>query len=310
MTKRLKATHTGPLKIGDISIPCAVLEDGTRVLSEHGITTALRSRSGASKRLKKHATDGDRAPLPVFVAPDSLKPFISDELKDGPLNPIEYEVGKHVRRGFRAEVLPQVCEVWLKARDAGVVQKQQMKKCRQAEILMRGIAHIGIISLVDEATGYQYVRDREELQKILAAYIRPELMPWTRRFPDDFYKEMFRLWGWKYPPDSRKGAPRGPRYAGKLTRQLVYEKLPSGVIDELERRNPSDDKGQRSKRHHQWLTDDIGNPHLGKQVAVATTLMRISLNKAQFKRNFARAFPEGHQQAEMFDESDSGAIDV
>ncbi len=50
MSEKLpKATHTGKLKIGDIVIPCAVLDNGVRILSEHGITTAFGSRSGASK---------------------------------------------------------------------------------------------------------------------------------------------------------------------------------------------------------------------------------------------------------------------
>jgi hypothetical protein len=49
-----KATHIGILEIGEISIPCAVLKDGTRVPSENGITNALLgSRSGASKRMKR-----------------------------------------------------------------------------------------------------------------------------------------------------------------------------------------------------------------------------------------------------------------
>lgn len=48
-----KATHCGELVIVDISIPCAVLNDGRRVLSENGITVAiLGGRSGASKRAK------------------------------------------------------------------------------------------------------------------------------------------------------------------------------------------------------------------------------------------------------------------
>lgn len=93
-----------------------------------------------------------------------------------------------------------------------------------------------------------------------------------------------------------------PRYAGKLVKQLIYEKLPPGVMNELERKNPPTQKGTRKYKHHQWLTDDIGNPHLEKQVAVVTALMRISPDWRAFKRNFARAFPVGHQQKDLFPE--------
>jgi len=114
-----------------------------------------------------------------------------------------------------------------------------------------------------------------------------------------FYKEMFRLWGWKFQPKADKGAPRGPRYAVKLTKKLVYEQLPPGVIEELERVNPADEKWQRKHKHSQFLTEDIGNPHLEKQVAITTTLMKISPNKRIFERHFARAFPSGPEQGEF-----------
>ena len=63
---------------------------------------------------------------------------------------------------------------------------------------MRAFARVGITALVDEATGYQYEREHDELQKILKAYISEELLPWQKRFPDIFYKELFRLNGWNY----------------------------------------------------------------------------------------------------------------
>src|SRR6266487_4094688 len=148
------------------------------------------------------------------------------------------------------------------------------------------------LALVDEATGYQAERDKDELQTILSAYIAPELMPWTRRFPPEFYEQMFRLWGWQYRPLSIKR----PRHAGKLTSQLIYEKLPPGVLEELRRKNPPDETGRRKHKHHQFLTDDVGNPHLEKQLAIVTTLMRISPNWRVFMAHFSRAFPSDVEQ--------------
>ena len=65
MEKILKATHTGKLQLGEESIPCAVLENGQRIISEFGISNALKSRSGASKRMKT-ASSEDGAPVPIF----------------------------------------------------------------------------------------------------------------------------------------------------------------------------------------------------------------------------------------------------
>jgi hypothetical protein len=299
MERRIvKATHFGDLEIPGLDpIPCAVLEDGTRVLSERGVTKALGGkRGGAHWRRKKEITTG--ASMPVFISANNLKDFIDNDLELALSSPIWYGGRRGgVANGVNAAALPKICEVWLKARDAKPKgwTKSQANIARAADILMRGLAHVGVIALVDEATGYQVDRDRAELHAILAAYISKELMPWTSRFPLDFYREMFRLRNW---PFSHISKVKGPRYAGKLTNELVYKKLPPGVLDELRRRNPANEKWQRKHKLFQFLTDDIGNPHLEKQVAVVTTLMKVSPNWKIFERNFHRAFPRpgGEQQ--------------
>src|SRR6185312_10109775 len=197
------ASFTGDLKIGDTIIPCAVLDDGTRVVTENGLTNALLgSRSGASKRLKRASVE-QGAPLPLFIAPGNLKPFITKELLDGPLKPITYIQGDRKVSGFDATALPTVCEIWLRARADGRLQAQQADKAKQAEILMRGLARVGITALVDEATGYQDARARDALAKILEAFVAKELQPYLKRFQPEFYKQVYRLRGWAFPSEPK-----------------------------------------------------------------------------------------------------------
>lgn len=65
-----KATHTGELKIGDLTIPCAVLDDGTRLISERGIIKALGEKEvdhiGAEKRRLEKAPIYQFLPLPTI----------------------------------------------------------------------------------------------------------------------------------------------------------------------------------------------------------------------------------------------------
>jgi hypothetical protein len=289
MTEKIpKATYPGTIEIGDIKIPCAVLEDGTRVLSEHGVTTAMKSRSGASKRRKKILLEEGRAPLPVFMAPGNLKPFISDELHVGLTNPIKYRVGNRIAQGYSAELLPQICDVWLKARDEGKLKDTQLRKCKQAEILMRGLAHIGIIALIDEATGYQEIRDRVALQKILEKYLTDEWGKWTKTFPDEYYKELFRLKGLPYPPATAKR----PSYIGHWTNDIVYSRLVPGVVKELKNKNPRLPSGQRKRKHHQYLTRDIGHPALKEHLSNIIFLMRGCTKWDDFKRRLNRSRPK------------------
>jgi hypothetical protein len=155
-------------------------------------------------------------------------------------------------------------------------------------MLTRGLAHVGIIALVDEATGYQDVRDRLALQAILDAYLRKELAAWAKRFPEEFYRQIFRLrdWQWKGMKVNR------PQIVAKYTNDLVYERLAPGILDELQRRNPKDEKGQRQAKHHQWLTD-VGHPALAQHLHAVIGFMRASARWDQFYRLLQRAFPKG-----------------
>lgn len=286
-----KATHRGEIVLGSARIPCAVLDNGSRVLTESGITNALLgSRSGASKRLKKSQREAG-AHVPLFLAPDRLKPFISQDVIDGPLAPVQYMDGSRTITGYDATVLPAVCDIWLKARDAGALQAQQLEKAQKADSLMRALAHVGVVALVDEATGYQEVRDKKALQAILDQYLRIEFAAWAKRFPDEFYQEMFRLKGWSYNPLSVAR----PGVVGKYTTDIVYERLAPGIVEELERINPKNDKGNRKNRHHQWLSDDVGHPALAQHLHASIGLMRASEGWEDFMRLLDRAFPKkGH----------------
>ncbi len=202
----------------------------------------------------------------------TLKAFIGADLALSIGNPIQFTSNNLPTTGFEATILLQICDAILTARDADVLKtEQEQRYAKAADTLMRAFATVGIIALVDEAK---------------------------------FYEQMFRLRNWQYRPLSTKR----PLTAGKLTNQLVYEKLPPGVLDELRRKNPTDETGRRKHKHHQFLTNDVGNPHLEKHLAVVTTLMRISPNWRVFMSHFSRAFPPEAEQMtfEFEDEEETG----
>ena len=209
-------------------------------------------------------------------------------------------IPKHGGRalGINAEAIPLICDVWLKAREIGVLRQSQRHLCEAAEIIMRGLAHVGIIALVDEATGYQYDRDRDALAKILEAFVAKELRKWVKTFPPDFYREMFRLRGWEFPDTAAK-----PPLVGKLTDNVVYQRLAPGVRDELRSRNPSDEKGRRRHKHHQYLTENVGFPRLREHLASVTSLMKISKNWKDFLVYLEKVHPKYNTTMQLpFDE--------
>ena len=285
----------GILKIGEAELPCAVLDTKQRVLTQSGVMVAL----GRARQAKgRQYYEGD-VNLPAFLTAKNLKPFIPSELYVTS-SQVEFRTKRGAKAfGYPAELLPKVCRVFIHADDAGKLTKNQKHIADQARVLLDGLADVGIIGLVDEATGYQEKRAKDELQQILAAYISPSLLPWTERFPIDFFREMFRVWGWPWPSHDTYRGPLGPRYAGKLIRQLVFENLPPNVLDELDRLNPADEKWQRKNRMTQLLTSQIGNPHVEKLVANITMLFRLSDNKKDFWKLYGKAFQKPGYQLEL-----------
>jgi hypothetical protein len=283
-----RATHKGEIPIGDTRIPCAVLDNGMRVLTETGITKALLgTRSGASRRRRMAHLDQGTL-LPLFVAPGNLKPFITEELISGPLKPQVYLEGARTVIGFEATVLPAVCDIWLTARQKGALVARQADKAMNAEILMRGLARVGIIALVDEATGYQEVRDRFALQQILDAYIGKELAKWVKTFPDEFYEHVFRLKHWKFDAGSTKR----PMMMAKLTADLIYSRLAPGVLDELRRITPKDEKGRRKNKLFQNLSADVGHPALRDHLSGVIFLLKANEDWDVFYRALHRVAPQ------------------
>lgn len=294
-----KATHPGVIKIGDIRIPCAVLDNGKRVLTEHGITTAiLGSRSGASKRIKK-MQEINGAPVPLFLAPNNIKSLISKELWDGPLTPILYYENDKIVSAYDANLLPAVCDIWLKAREIGVLQKQQYNKAQKAEILTRGLASVGIIALIDEATGYQAIRPYDALQKYLEMIVRKDLAAWAKKFPDEFYENIYKLKNWTWPGMKKNRFSVVAHY----TRDLVYERIATGLLEELEKKSPRDETGNRKNKLHQWLTDEIGNPLLAQHLHSLIAFQRLALSNSygwnRFVKMVDKVFPKRGSNLEL-----------
>lgn len=287
-----KVEHVGELRIGDLELPCAVLPDGRRVISRGAITTAFGPVTGGYQMRKMASEDG--GVLPPFLIAASLKPFISEELSTVVSEPIRYRDprGGPVRHGIDASLLPQICEVWLNASDAGALTKIQIPVAVRASILMRGLAHTGIIALVDEATGYQDARSRDALAKILEAFIDKELQPWTKTFPEAFYKEIFRLRNWSYEGLAKGEKPRRPGVLGKYTVDLVYERLAPGVYEELTKINPKNSSGRRKSHYHRWFTPELGHPKLAAHIEAITAIARISETWDQFKINVDKVYPK------------------
>ena len=300
LTEKLpQATHGSkdrPLKIADIEIPCYVLEDGRRVLYQRAMVAALGMSRGSSS-----TSGGDR--LAKFTSGKALAPYVSPELLRVTTNPIKFKTTHgHIAYGYDATVLVDLCDAVLRARADNKLQQQQLHIAAECELLIRGFARVGIIALVDEATGYQEVRARRALEEYLSRYISQELVRWSKMFPNEFYEEIYRLRGWDY----HKETSHRPSVVGRYTIDLVYDRLAPLVVDELKRLTPKNEKGRRKHKLFQRLTEDIGHQKLREHLYALITLMKAAPNWNIFYRLVQRALPkytDTPQQLELLETS-------
>lgn len=241
--------------------------------------------------------------LPFFLSAEILKPFITDELRLS-TTPIFFRLkGGQKAVGYDALLLPMVCRVYQELRDSlmkkltkGTAVEAKVAKslyARYEHIITRcdelshGFAQRGIIALVDDATGYRGDQLKEDVLRVIAAYMSPTLLTWTHKFEPEFFEEIYRLHGWEYTP----GKVQHPQYTGKFITKYVYEQLPPGVLEEMKRRLPKNEKGNRRSKLWKTLSADTGIPHLDRQIENTMLLMRLADgNKDEFKRSFEKLF--------------------
>jgi len=280
---KLKATHQGILHVANLEIPAFVLEDGRRMISQRGLRKSI-GMSGSGGNLGEQRTLN----LVTKIGEKGLDSTILSAQISSPLFFKTPKGGLPVF-GYEATILTDLCEFILQARDADILTDGQQRYATASEALMRSLAKVGIVALVDEATGYQEIRDRLALQKILEKYLLEEYQKtWARRFPKEFYEQIFRLKGWTWNSMSVKR----PSVIGTYTNDLVYRRLAPDVLAEIKKRNKQLEEDGKNKVHqHRWLTLDTGVPALDRHLYALIALMKAAPTWDAFMRSIERSFP-------------------
>lgn len=285
--------YSGDLTIGSIVLPCYILKDGTRVLSGRGMQDALNMVDESTSSGQKAGTRLSR-----HLNQESIKPFIYNGVEEDHFIPIKciYQ-GKSIN-GYEATILVDICEAFLDARQNINLSPRQALIAERSEILMRAFAKTGIIALVDEATGYDKAKERakNELQKYLNTLISKEASSWVKTFDDEFFEGLYKMRGWTWNTTHKH-----PGVVGNYINDIVYERIGKEFLEELQRLNPKNEKGVRSKRHHQYLTSDNGIQKLKERLAVIKSFMLLSdYNWGKFMRMVDKAFPKPYYLKPLF----------
>lgn len=271
-----------------IEVPCYVIEGERRVFVQRGMVDALGMSRGSA------GGGGDR--LANFISGDRIKPFVPKELSEVIISPIKFRAPNgSVAYGYDAEALHQVCLAILAARRERKLQKQQEHIGERCELLIAAWSLAGIVSAVDEATGYQYIRAKNAIEDIIDKWLVKELQPWKKQFPVDYYKRIHELNGWPFDPTSAKR----PGVVGKWTNDIVYDRLGPGLRDQLHDYAGRDEKGRLRHHLYKYLTGRHGIPELKSHLDGVVALMRAAGNWIQFKEMLQRAYPKPRTTLKM-----------
>lgn len=284
-----KVKYRWKLPIWDVILDCAVLDDGTRILSTTSVFSAFwRSRKGWEIKKQKEFLEflNEKYPnhtlrdIPPFLSSKAILNLLGEEGINS-LQPIEYLDNGKILKGYKCEILPEICSLYLDARRAGILDIQD-NIVNQAEILLSSFAKVGISALIDEVTGYQYSRKHDALRILLSQYIAEWIQKWLKRFPDEFFIELDKLYG-----NSKTSSRARPQYYWKFINTHIYEPMERWYLKaELDKYNITDE-WKRKARFHQWLTDLWAN-QLTMQIGRVLGIMEMSKNIDVFKRHISK----------------------
>ena len=280
-----KAIAEGTLIIGSLRIPCAVLEDETRVLTQEGFLTAI-GRAGKAKGGEGAAVDGK----PAFLRAKNLEPFISNELIAS-TTPVEFVPlrgpGYQGRAfGYRARLLPDVCWVYQDAMVAGKLLSSQEHIGQACRDFLKALTNHAIDDLVDRATGFEDMRKRRAINRIIDQYVEKSARPWVKMFDLNFYRHIYRLNGWEFDPENTAR----PGVVGTWTND-IYDRLAPGVRQALHDRVKRNPKGKPTQKLTQLLTPEDGKPALERLLEGVILLMRMSTDWPSFKLKLDEYYP-------------------
>ncbi len=164
------------------------------------------------------------------------------------------------------------------------LSERQQEIAAQAAMFLAACSKVGLIALIDEATGYQYDRAEDALRFKLRVFLDDEMRKWEKTFPDQLWEEFGRLTNWKGSVNSQR-----PRYWGKLVMELVYDYLDKDVADWLRENAPEPRGGQN---YHQWLSSQYGlkrlTEHLWMLIGMAAACHTLPQLRAKMAERFGR----------------------
>lgn len=268
---RPKATCSGQLFNG--LVDCYVLEDGQRIISQKGAVRALSGGAEDGKigrylsRLPSRFAGLAAGPAVEFTPPNGGTAF-----------------------GRDAEWFVDVLQAYVDAHFAGELHQSQEPLARNAAGILKALGKVGIIALIDEATGHQSQRQQGALGRLFDLMFRRELAPWRRMFKDSLILALCKLDDIRWTPGDRQ-----PGHLGSTQEKIYNDILGTEAAKEMQRRNPSP---RHRKNHHQTLSAPV-QEYVRAQLDIVEVIANQSRDKEDFWTRMDRQYRGGYLQLDL-----------
>jgi hypothetical protein len=275
----LKATHKGNFKTEfGIDVDCYVLDDPQR--------TAVISQSGMGRALGLSSRGNA---FPRFLTSNSMASAVGAELRQKIENPIKFQWGTGgagqppaIINGFNVALIIDLCNVILEVDAGGHLAPNQKGVAKQARIILNASGKSGITRLVYDLVGYS--PSAEETIAAFKMYVQEEARTYEREFPNELYREWYRLYGIPVPGKGK------PWLFKHLTVRHIYFPLAksNGKILTLVRALKASD-GDVRKKLFQFLSE-IGARALGRHIGRVQEMAESSDNATAYEAKINERF--------------------
>jgi hypothetical protein len=274
-----QAKYLGVLPLGEAELPVYVLDNGMRVISRTGATGLLTDRKGGGN-------------IESYLNVEAMKKYVPPHLPD---LTVEFELQEVVNKrvhGYSAETFLEICRAYVRALSDSALQTDRQRQIAvKAGMFLAACAKVGLIALIDEATGYQYDRAADALKVKLKAFLAEEMRDWEKTFPDELWQEFGRLTHWKGSVVQR------PKYWGHLVTELVYHYLDPDVCKWLKENKP---EPQHGRNWHQWLTDQYGLRKLVQHIYTLIGVAKTCHTMRELRDKMAEMYGKAPVQITMY----------
>ena len=276
--------------IGSVQIECYVLDNLKRVIHKRGMAKALGMKSeGGNVFMRAMGRKG-------------LGSVMGDELRSRLDNPLIFKtLTSDLGHGYDATILIDICDAIIQASKDNKLGPNQEDLAKQAEIIIRASAKLGIVALVDDATGFIADKRREQYKELFREFVREEIKLYDEpQFPDQLFNVIYKIYGLPRKADTRNH----PQFFGKFIRKYIYEPLANSngaILEMLDEKNPVVYvNGGRRYKMFNFLSDVVGMPALKSHLWQVIGIGNSVKGKLQFERAFYNAFPIPQSQMDLF----------